>query len=1018
MKIFIILLIICSNAFTQNNNSEVRTLFNINNISTWVYNNGSQDGHPNGNSGFQYPRGSDQYLVFKSGLLWGGIIDDEIRVGGSTYAEGLVPGRILSNGLRETETPVNQLRVFRVRPDWQTADLSSEINDGEGTEAEIRSHYELDWNEWPAESGAPYQDIDNDGIYNPSIDIPGVYGADQTLWYVANDLDTAACRNLYGSDPIGIELQVTIWGYKDFFPQNNIMYKKYRLINKSGRDIKDMYISQWADTEVGDASDDYVGCDTSLALGYGYNSDDFDGYGFSDMIIPAIGFQIMKGVSVTDSITGKTKDLSMSTFIRNLKNSLSNFDDPNLRDYQLGTLPTYNFMNGKGSNGDPIINPNSGKATKFDVSGDPVNNTGWIEENDIYSAGDRRLLISSGPFDMESGDVQEVIIAQIAALGENRLKSLEFLKDYAEINLNTNIKFSHPQLITPKVTKINWGATREIELEILNKEELLNFDQNEYKFQGINFYLSEVDLDQNVQTIKKTYDIIDENKYITSGVEYNGKIFSHKEFTGNDTGIPNTLIINEDPFTGSPLIPGKTYYYRISAYYLNETSDLPVIESQYEFNKIIYLKDNDLFQYGDTVLLTNLWEENIGIDIRTINPYQVESGDYKLVFHENTNEFYFDLTNTSTGSVVINNQKLYDFITNEEYSFSEEIDGNLIKIELNDGVFAFNSGFGIEEIYFDGYKNPISTPVWSYYSKNYYSIKSSHFYRNNSDNLIKHINHSRPYDYELRFTDEINYGIQFFTTNKVVSVPFELWNIGTDSPEDTSDDVRLIPFISEYEERDYWGFSDSVTYSIRENEYIYPYPISDEIFWMFPDKQAGGYDQFAAKCTEIGVGNIYDPQLDDSPQGYYVDFKEDTSYAIGNMVVTTYYDAINIDEFEIPEGTIIRFTSTESLEGREYNFTVSEILNPQINFKYELFQNYPNPFNPITRIRYFLPEDGLVSINIYNVLGQKVTTLLNEEMKAGKYETEFNGSNLASGIYIYRIDSENFTETKKMLLLK
>ncbi len=85
---------------------------------------------------------------------------------------------------------------------------------------------------------------------------------------------------------------------------------------------------------------------------------------------------------------------------------------------------------------------------------------------------------------------------------------------------------------------------------------------------------------------------------------------------------------------------------------------------------------------------------------------------------------------------------------------------------------------------------------------------------------------------------------------------------------------------------------------------------------------------------------------------------------------------------------------------------------------YTLFQNYPNPFNPNTKIRYFIPEDGNVKITIYNILGQKVTELVNGNIKAGKYETEFNGSNFASGVYIYRIKTDNFVQSKKMILLK
>ena len=85
---------------------------------------------------------------------------------------------------------------------------------------------------------------------------------------------------------------------------------------------------------------------------------------------------------------------------------------------------------------------------------------------------------------------------------------------------------------------------------------------------------------------------------------------------------------------------------------------------------------------------------------------------------------------------------------------------------------------------------------------------------------------------------------------------------------------------------------------------------------------------------------------------------------------------------------------------------------------YELYNNYPNPFNPTTTIRYELPKDGVVTIDIFNILGQKVKTLLNEFKKADRYEVVFNAKGLASGVYIYRMRVNDFTECRKMLLIK
>ncbi|MBN2571712.1 MAG: T9SS type A sorting domain-containing protein [Ignavibacteriales bacterium] len=85
---------------------------------------------------------------------------------------------------------------------------------------------------------------------------------------------------------------------------------------------------------------------------------------------------------------------------------------------------------------------------------------------------------------------------------------------------------------------------------------------------------------------------------------------------------------------------------------------------------------------------------------------------------------------------------------------------------------------------------------------------------------------------------------------------------------------------------------------------------------------------------------------------------------------------------------------------------------------YSLEQNFPNPFNPSTSIKFSIPEAGFVTLKIYNLLGQEVATLVKEQMNAGTREVKFNASNLASGIYIYRLEANNFTSTKKMVLLK
>ena len=121
--------------------------------------------------------------------------------------------------------------------------------------------------------------------------------------------------------------------------------------------------------------------------------------------------------------------------------------------------------------------------------------------------------------------------------------------------------------------------------------------------------------------------------------------------------------------------------------------------------------------------------------------------------------------------------------------------------------------------------------------------------------------------------------------------------------------------------------------------------------------------------------------------------------------------AYGIDPFAIPG---------QKMEIEGITSVKSEVINPET---IHLFQNYPNPFNPSTKIIYTIPDAGisfakLVQLKVYDVLGNEVATLVNEEKSSGTYEVEFNGKNLTSGIYFYTLKSGSFVITRKMILLK
>jgi hypothetical protein len=100
----------------------------------------------------------------------------------------------------------------------------------------------------------------------------------------------------------------------------------------------------------------------------------------------------------------------------------------------------------------------------------------------------------------------------------------------------------------------------------------------------------------------------------------------------------------------------------------------------------------------------------------------------------------------------------------------------------------------------------------------------------------------------------------------------------------------------------------------------------------------------------------------------------------------------------------------------EYSNSVDvEILTPN---NYNLAQNYPNPFNPTTTIKYAVIEDGLVSLKVYDVLGNEITSLVDTYQPAGQYDITFDAGNLSSGVYYYQFKAGDFTSTKKLILMK
>lgn len=405
------------------------------------------------NEGFEFYKGKNTHLIFEDGILWGGYHkrSASAKVGGSTYRHGLQPGRIVTPGTLTTDPvaddPANPIyRVYRVRPDiGPTADTSLALATISAEELPYLSRYQQvtahdilaqylrDWNEWPAEEGAPFTDLNGDGMYNPAVDIPGVAGASQTLWYVANDMNDTLTENFAGSPPIGLELQRTLWSYKrNMGPINASVFSRVLLINKSGADIDSMYCIQWSDPDVGDASDDFIGCDTLRNLGYAYNGTDSDAvYGTN---CPAVGFLLLEGPRVADPLASAIFNGQRLFGYRNLgMTAFNDFYRPEgpvipANDYVFW----YRAMRGLSDAGVPALNPYTSQPTNFCFSGDPEKSpegsAGWVDGQFGREPGNRIMNVCSGPFSLANGDTQEIVVATIAATGGDRIASVAALK--------------------------------------------------------------------------------------------------------------------------------------------------------------------------------------------------------------------------------------------------------------------------------------------------------------------------------------------------------------------------------------------------------------------------------------------------------------------------------------------------------------------------------------------------------------------------------------------------------------
>lgn len=388
---------------------------NSNNIKMWAGNNGILAHNPAENSSGFIIQGIDTLgLIFSDGLLIGGKIGRETRVSGITYRSGFQPGKIFEDG-KADNPELEKYKVYKLNNNWQTFPNGS-----------LKEEYEKNFYNYPAEDGAPWNDVNRDGKYEPQIDSPIIWG-DEMLWFVSNDLDTALTNNFPGVLPMGLELQTKIYCLNQNISTDsallNTIFKEYTIINKSDSVIRECIVGLWSDPDTPFLQNNNFGCDTTLNLGFCYQASLNNIYKNNY----AIGYKIL------DSHINNSKNrINATAFTIPVAYPYWDFNYP--PPVVLGGVNEhYNYLNGKRWDGTYFINPITLDSSKFLFPGDLHDTLTWTMQNDsIWRPLDVKLLLSVAIGDIAPGDTIHLSAALIAAEGESIIGSVDNLKERAK----------------------------------------------------------------------------------------------------------------------------------------------------------------------------------------------------------------------------------------------------------------------------------------------------------------------------------------------------------------------------------------------------------------------------------------------------------------------------------------------------------------------------------------------------------------------------------------------------------
>lgn len=412
----------------------------INQVKAGVYNRGDMHWNINtGNAAYEVPVGSGSHADFATGLWLGGLdVGNQLHVAAQTYRQtqsggvDFWPGPLdTTNGAVSATTSNQYDKIWKLNQ----SDIDAFILNFSNGNVQNGSYIPVaDLLSWPAvgtvaqtKNMAPFVDVNHNHIYDPLVggDYPIIKG-DQSLYFIFND------NMVHGSGgmPLKVEIHATAYAYGNSaiasqYPfLSKATFYNYKIINRSNLNYHDVYATLWTDVDIGYYGDDYIGCDVAGNYGYAYNADSYDetsagtaGYG---SVTPAAGYQVLKGPFMpNDGIDNNNDGTIDETCEQQLLSRFTYFNNsfagvPLQTTDPQGAAQYYQYMTGKWRDNTPFTCGGNGYGgstpTPFMYPGTTYTNgaCGSANWSETGTAGDRRYMMSVGPFIFNSQTVQEI----------------------------------------------------------------------------------------------------------------------------------------------------------------------------------------------------------------------------------------------------------------------------------------------------------------------------------------------------------------------------------------------------------------------------------------------------------------------------------------------------------------------------------------------------------------------------------------------------------------------------------